>query len=96
MTPAYAAKLGLRPRPTNVGIQKIDGSPLMTHGMAPASFSFQDSQEKVWFFEETFLLADISMKIVIGMSFLAFSNADVEFTELGKLTERSYIITEAL
>ncbi len=39
MTLAFAAKLGLRPRPTNVGAQKIDGSPLETHGMALARFS---------------------------------------------------------
>ena len=36
------------------------------------------------------------MKIVLKMPFLALSNADVEFTELGKLTWRSYIAAEAL
>ncbi len=39
MTPAFAVKLGLGPRPTNVGAQNIDGSPLETHGMASARFS---------------------------------------------------------
>ncbi len=47
MTPAFAAKLGLRPRPTNVVAQKIYGLPLKTYGMASARFSIQDSLGKV-------------------------------------------------
>ena len=38
-----------------------------------------------------FLLADTTIEIVLKMLFLALSNADVEFTELGKFTWRSYI-----
>ena len=96
ITPAYAAKIDLRSRPTNVGAQKIDGSALANHDMALASFSLQDSQGRVGFFEEIFLLADTSMKIVLGMPFLAFNKADVEFTKLGKLIWRSYTAAEAL
>ncbi len=47
MNPAYAAELGLTARKTNVGAQKIDGSPLETYGMASTSFSLQDSLERV-------------------------------------------------
>ncbi len=36
------------------------------------------------------------MEVVLEMPFLSFSNADVEFAELGKLTWRSYMATEAL
>ena len=36
------------------------------------------------------------MEVVLGMPFLALSNADVEFTGLGKLTWRSYTATGAL
>ncbi len=96
MTPTFAAKLGLRPRPTNVGSQKIDGSPLEIHGTASARFSIQDSLGKVRFFEETFLLADTSMEVVLGMLFLSLSNADIEFAELGKFTWRTYTAAEAL
>ncbi len=39
MTPAFAAKLGLSIRPTSVGAQMIDGSPIATYGMAVAAFS---------------------------------------------------------
>ncbi len=94
ITPAFAAKLELRPRPTNVGAQKIDGSPLETHDMALARFSLQDSLERVR--EKTFLLTDISIEVVLEMFFLSLSNADVEFTELEKLTWRLYTTTEAL
>ncbi len=94
MTPTYTAKLGLTTGKTSVGAQKIDGLPLETHDMASARFSLQDSLEKVSFFEETFLLADTSIEIVLGMLFLAFSNANFQFgTE--KLTWRSYTTVKA-
>ncbi len=64
--------------------------------MASASFSLQDSIWRVCFFEETFLLADSNMEIVLGMPFLSLSNANVEFAELEKLTWRTYTATEAL
>ena len=38
MTPAYASKLGLQVRYTNVGAQKIDCSTLQTFGMVLANF----------------------------------------------------------
>lgn len=84
MTPAYTTKLGQRLRSINLGTQKIDGLALKIHNMTLASFSLQDSQGKVQFFEETFLLVDTNIKIVLEMPFLAFSNADVDFTKLGK------------
>lgn len=40
---------------------------------------------KIRFFKETLLLADISIDVVLGMSFLAFNNADV------KLDTKSFI-----
>ncbi len=85
MTPGFAAKLGLIPRPTNVDAQKIDGSILEIYGMASAGFSLQDSLGRVRFFKETFLRADISMEVVLGMLFLSFSNADFLFGA-GELT----------
>ncbi len=64
--------------------------------MASARFSIQDSLGRVRFFEETFLLVDTSMEVVLGMPFLSFSNANVEFVKLGKLTWRTYTAAEAL
>ncbi len=76
MTPAYAKKLGLITRKTSVGAQKINSLLLETYSMVSASFLLQDSLGRVRFFEETFLLTDTSMEVVLGMPFLALSNAD--------------------
>lgn len=64
--------------------------------MTSARFSLQNSQRKVQFFEETFLLTNTSMEVVVEKYFLAFSNIDVEFIELRKLTWRSYIVAKDL
>lgn len=96
MTPAYITKLGLKLRSTNLSAQKIDGLALKTHNMTSASFSLQDSQGRVQFFEETFLLVDTNIKIVLEMPFLAFSNTNVEFTKCGKFIWRSYTNAKAL
>ena len=77
MTPAYASKLGLRVRHTDVRTQKIDGSTLQTFGMVLANFQVEDKLRKTRLFQETFLLADISMEVVLGMPFLTLSNANV-------------------
>ncbi len=95
MTSTYIAELSLTTRKTSIWVQKIDDLSLETYGMALASFSLQDSLGRVWFFEETFLLADISMEVVLGMPFLALNNADFQFGA-EKLTWRSYTTAEAL
>lgn len=66
MAPAYAVRLGFTTQKTSVRAQKIDSLTLETYGMVSASYSFQDSLEKVQFFEKTFLLADTSMELVLG------------------------------
>ena len=63
--------------------------------MTIAGFSIQDGLGKIWFFEETFLLADTSMDVVLRMPFLSLSNADVQFDK-GNLTWRIYSTSEAL
>ena len=64
---------------TNVGAQKIDGSTLETFEIVLASFYVEDKLERARFFQETFLLADFSIEVVLGMPFLTFSNADIKF-----------------
>ena len=95
MHPAYAAKLGLRVRETDVGAQKIDGSHLDTFGMVIAGFSVEDKLGKVRFFQETFLLANISLEVVLGMPFLTLSSVDIRFPER-ELAWRTYTAAEAL
>ena len=67
MTLAYAAHLGLKVRVTNISTQKIDGSSLVTYGIVIAIFQVVNKLGCFWFFPETFLLADISMKVVLVM-----------------------------
>lgn len=43
---AYTLKLGLPVRKTNVGVPKINKSPLKTFGMVIANFLLQDRLEK--------------------------------------------------
>ena len=50
MSPAYAKRLGLKTRKTNVRAQKIDGSALETFGMVIADFQVEDKGGRPRFF----------------------------------------------
>ena len=94
MIPAYAAHLGLKVRVTNVGAKKIDGSSLSTYSMVIVAYQVIDKLGHSWFFQKTFLLANISMKVVLDMLFLTFSNANVQFAEK-ELSWKTYTIKKA-
>ena len=81
MYPTYATKLGFRARKIDVGAQKIDGSYLDTFGMVIAEYSVKKKLERVRFFQETFLLANIGLEVVLEMPFLNLSKADIRFAE---------------
>lgn len=66
----YTAKLSLTIWKTSIRVQKTDGSPLETYGMALSGFLLQDSLETVSFFEESFLLANTNMKVILRILFL--------------------------
>ncbi len=95
ITPVYAAELGLTTRKTSVGGQKIDGSPPETYDMVSTCFLLQDSLGTIRFFEGTFMLANTSMEVILGMLFLALSNADLQFSA-EKFTWRTYTAAETL
>ena len=63
--------------------------------MVLADFQVEDKLGKARFFQETFLLADISAEVVLDMLFLTLSNANVQFVEK-ELIWRSYIAAKAL
>ena len=50
---------------------------------------------KIRHFEETFLLADTSIEVVLGMPFLALSNADIQL-DTESFIWRSYSTAEVL
>lgn len=96
ITPVYIAKLGLTTQKITVGAQKIDGLVQETYSIVLARFLLQDSLERVWFFEETSMLIDTSLKVVSKIPFFSFSKAVVEFAKLKKLTWNIYNATEVL
>ena len=77
---SFVKQLGLPIRPIDVGAQKIDGSTLDTHGMVVAAFLVEDKANRVRFFEKTFLVANISPEVVLGMPFLTLSGTDIDFS----------------
>ena len=93
--PSFDKQLGLSIRPTDVGAQKIDGTTLDTHGIVVAAFSVVDKANRVRFFKKTFLMADVSPEVVLGMFFLTLSNADVDFPSRD-FRWRTYTTKEAL
>ena len=79
ITLEYTLKLGLKICFINVKAQKIDSSILETFVMALASFQVKDMLGKARFLKEMILLADFSIKVVLEILFLAFSNANIKF-----------------
>ena len=93
--PSFVKQLGPPIRPIDVGAQKIDGTTLDTHGMVVASFSVEDKANRVKFFEETFLVANVSPEGVLGMLFLTLSGTNVDFS-VRELRWRTYTTKEVL
>ena len=93
--PILAQKLGLSVKLTDVGAQKIDGTMLDTFEMVVTAFSVTDKANRVRFFEETFLVANVSPEVVLGMPFLTLSGADVDFSGR-ELRWKTYTVEEAL
>ena len=89
------AYLCLKVRVTNIGVQKIDGFSPAIYSIIIAAFQVVDKLGRSRFFQETFLLADISIEVVLGIVFLTLSNANVEFAKK-ELIWRIYTTKEAL
>ena len=77
--PTFARELELPIRTTDIGAQKIDGTMLDIFGMVVIAFSVMDKANQVRFFEETFLVVNVSPEVVFGMLFLTLSGADIDF-----------------
>ena len=77
--PTFVRELGLLIRPTNVEVQKIDSTTLDIFGMVVAAFLVMDKANWVKFLEETFLIANVSPKVVLGILFLTLSGVNIDF-----------------
>ena len=94
MHPAFAKRLGFVVQAINVGAQKIADATLETYGMVVAAFSVTDQADRVKFFEETFLVANISPDVILEMLYFTLSGVDIDVPKW-ELWWRSYIIKEA-
>ena len=77
----FAKELGLPIRQTEVKAQKIDGTMLDIFRIVVVAFSIADKTNQIKFFKKTFLLANVSPEIVLGMPFLTLSGANVNFLD---------------
>lgn len=81
MTLVYATVLKLRICLTDVEVQKIHRFTLLIHGIGLANFQLEDKQEKMWFFQEIFLMANTAIEVVLSMPFLALIKAKIDFAD---------------
>ena len=95
MSPTYVKRLGFKTQKTNVRAQKIDGSILETFKMVIADFQVENKISRPRFFKERFLVADTKFEVILEISFLKLSNANMFFGEK-TFTWRSYTTNKAL
>ena len=77
--PAFAKELGLSIRSINFKAQKIDGTTIDIFGIVVVAFLVMDKANRVRFFEETYLVANMNPKVVFGMIFFTLNGADIDF-----------------
>ncbi len=95
MTPIYVTKLGFVIWSTDIIAQKIINLNLEIYNIVIARFSLQDQLVRFQFFEKTLLLADISMEIVLAMSFLTLNQIGIDFLD-PKLKWQTYTTSDIL
>lgn len=95
MTQIYSEKVDLILQSTNISNQKIHSSPLKTDRMVIAEFLIHDKLESARYFEETFLLIDTNLEMILMMSFLFLSNVNLQLGAK-KLKWRMYIAAETM
>lgn len=66
-------------KPKDVGAQKFDSTMLDTYGIIVVTFLVIDKKNEVRFFKRTFLLANVSPKVVFQMFFFTSSDANINF-----------------
>ena len=87
--PTFIKKLELPIRLIDVRAQKFDNITLDSYEMVVTVFLITNKTNRVKFFKETFLVANISPKIVFKMFFFTLSDTDIDFLDW-ELRWRSY------
>lgn len=78
--PSFTKKLNLCIKKTKVGIQKIDSSKFETNKIVIISFLIDDKTKRFWFFRKTFLLANFSIDVALGILLFILNNIKINFT----------------
>ena len=76
-----AKEIDLFIRVMDIGAQKIDSTTLDSNRMIVAAFLVTDKANRVRFFEKTFLVANVSSKVVLEMLFFILSDANIDFLD---------------
>lgn len=79
ITPTYIAKLSPKIQKTNIEAQKINDSIHNTFGIVLTDFLVKDKLNEAQSFQKTFIVANNTLEVILGMFFLTFSNVDIEF-----------------
>lgn len=81
MTPMYVFKFGFKVQITYIKTRKIYGSIFQIFKLVYRSFQAENKLKKGHFSQKIFLLADISIEVILKISFLSFDNTNVKFAE---------------
>ena len=77
----FVKELNLSIWPINIRAQKIENIALSTYEIVVVVFSITYKANWIRFFEEIFLMANVSPEIVFGMLFLILRDANINFWE---------------
>lgn len=75
----FAKELRLLIKPIGVRTQEIDGITLDTYRIVVATFLLTNKANQEKFFEEKFLVANVSLKVVFKMLFLTLNSINIDF-----------------
>lgn len=75
----FAKEVRLSITLTDIRVQKIDGIMLDIYRMVVEAFLVTNKANWVRFFEENILVANICLKVILGMFFPTLSSVDVDF-----------------
>ena len=77
ITLVYVSKLRLMVQKTDMKTQKIDSLLLEIYKIVIAAFQVLNKLGKARFFQETFLLTNTRMEVILEIHLLIFSNTDI-------------------
>lgn len=81
ITLTYISKVGFKACQTDVEAQIINGSIISIFRMLLANIYIKDKFRKAQFFQNTFTLADINIKMILEIGFLILNNINIELAK---------------